>query len=484
MQRKKTVFLTGATGNLGLQALQQFLRRSSDFNVVVLAQPTSRDRRILAEFKHEPQLTVVWGDLTCYEDVLRCVTGADYVLHAAALVPPLADRDPELTARVNVGSIRNILQAIQAQPDPDGIKLVFIGSIAQTGDRNPPLHWGRAGDPIQISVYDQYAATKTIAEREVIESGLRYWVSLRLSGLLHGNRFNTGAWLDPIMFHVPMHGVFEWLTSRDAARLLVNVCEDGIPNEFWRRIYNAGGGCRLTNYELVLTTFNAFGLGPRHVHALFDPKWFALRNFHGHWFEDSDVLEDYLHFRSESVDDFQRYFRPPVPFPRALAALTPELLFTLGRKLVLGPYAHQNDGTQYWITHKLEERITAYFGSREQWEQIPGWGRFDPTRPSESALRLDHGYDESKPRSELDLDDMRSAAKFRGGRCLSPAMERGDLYSRLQWRCAFGHEFAASPALVLLAGHWCPQCLPPPWHDAEIAQRNPFFAQVWRGSQS
>ena len=52
--------------------------------------------------------------------------------------------------------------------------------------------------------------------------------------------------------------------------------------------------------------------------------------------------------------------------------------------------------------------------------------------------------------------------------------------SKLKWECAFGHQFEASPALILLGGHWCPDCLPTPWNYDEEAKRNPFFSQVWK----
>jgi hypothetical protein len=42
-----------------------------------------------------------------------------------------------------------------------------------------------------------------------------------------------------------------------------------------------------------------------------------------------------------------------------------------------------------------------------------------------------------------------------------------------------GHEFEARPYTVLKAGHWCPDCQPPPWDWGQEARRNPFFAQVW-----
>jgi hypothetical protein len=49
----------------------------------------------------------------------------------------------------------------------------------------------------------------------------------------------------------------------------------------------------------------------------------------------------------------------------------------------------------------------------------------------------------------------------------------------LDWKCAFGHEFQAKPNTILKAGHWCPQCIAPPWDFDQQAKVNSFFAQVW-----
>ena len=63
-------------------------------------------------------------------------------------------------------------------------------------------------------------------------------------------------------------------------------------------------------------------------------------------------------------------------------------------------------------------------------------------------------------------------------------MRTGDLFTPLRGRCAFGHEFPATGNLVLKGGHWCPQCMAPPWNYAEQARLNPFFAQVWYPNHS
>ena len=53
------------------------------------------------------------------------------------------------------------------------------------------------------------------------------------------------------------------------------------------------------------------------------------------------------------------------------------------------------------------------------------------------------------------------------------------MYQTLEWRCARGHEFEGKPYTILKAGHWCPDCVPPPWDFDQEARLNPYFAQVW-----
>lgn len=457
---------------MGKQGLKQLLERRERFNLVVLVLPSKKERQLMEPFENSEGLRIVWGDLTNFDDVLACVTGADYVLHVGGMVSPMADYHPELTLKVNVGAVQNILRAIRMQPDPDRIKLVYIGSVAQTGDRNAPLHWGRIGDPIHISDFDHYALSKTLAEREVIESGLKYWVSLRQTGILYGKIVSH---LDPILFHEPLNGVLEWVTDVDSGRLLANVCEPDVPDEFWCRIYNIGGGpaFRTVNADFLQMSFEALGI--HNFKKVVESNWFALRNFHGQWYEDSEVLESYLHFRKGNLNDFIEDLKKHVPLRLKLAKLVPPFLI---KHLVFKPVALKPLGILHWIRHWNVERIKAFFGTQELWKAIPSWKHFQPERPSETPIRLNHGYDEEKPWSALNLEDMRQAATFRGGKCLSSDMHTGDLTSKLHWECAFGHVFEASPRLVLMGGHWCPNCLPAPWKYEEEVKVNPFLAQV------
>lgn len=475
--RKKNIFLTGATGVMGGEGLKQLLKRRDKFDITLLIRPSKKNKEKMADFENEHGVKIIWGDFTNYDDVLKCVTLADYILHVGATVSPACDFDSlEKIIKINVGSTKNIINAIKAQSNPDNKKLVYIGTVAETGDRMPPLHWGRIGDPLKPSIYDNYAVSKIAAEREVIESGLKYWVSLRQTGILsHKLQRKELVETDGIRFHQPLNNPLEWVTAHDSGLLLANVCEDYIPEDFWGRVYNIGGGpgCRITNYDYLKKSFGLMGID---VQEVVDPSWYATRNFHGQWYLDSDILNNYLHFQTQSIDDYLKELINAMKSnsPKNAGPIPPSIIKQQQEKV-----GRLKSGTLYWLENNKEQRIKAFFGSREKWAQIPSWDEYKNDTYVSKPIILDHGYDESKPKSELDINDMKQAAKFRGGECLSSEMEKGNLKTKLKWRCAFGHEFEASPTLVLLTGHWCPECEPAPWNYGEIAKRNPFFAQVW-----
>ena len=476
--QKKTVFLTGASGNMGFAGFKELYKRKNMYNIVVLLRDSQKNKDKFAAYINDPSVKIVWGDLVNYDDILECVTGSDYILHVGGMVSPAADYFPKRTIYTNVTAMQNIVNAVKAQPNKDEIKVVYIGTVAETGDRNAPVHWGRTGDPIQISVYDHYAISKTQAEAILADSGLKYWVSLRQTGILYADILYN---MEPIMYHVPINGMLEWATVEDSGLLCAKVCNSTVPEEFWRRFYNISSGpeYRLTNYEFERYLMNAIGLkGEDIVKKIFDANWFTLQNFHGQWYTDAEDLENYLHFRyNVPVADYFKQIAKTAPFYYKLSGLAP---IPLVKKFMMKPIAYSPMyGTQSWVENNMKDRITAYYGSVEAYKAIGTWKDFEVVIPDKFEMSyLDHGYDETKPFDKLTIADMQKAAAFRGGECVSKKLGK-DMYTPIKWKCACGHEFEMSPNLALKGGHWCPECLPMPWKYDEIAKTNPFFAQVW-----
>lgn len=362
-------------------------------------------------------------------------------------------------------------RAARAMPDPSRVGIVGVGSVAETGDRQAPHHWGRIGDPLRVSQFGEYGQTKIVAEKLLIESGLPKWAWLRQTGIFHPGMLEIR---DPIMTHSPFAGVLEWASAEDSARLLAGIA-DSAPPEFWGGVYNIGGGegWRLTNWQLQ----NAIGaaMGVRDIRAWYDRNWFALKNFHGQWYTDSDRLEELVPFRKDTFEAAMARAIAAAPASVRGAGKVPSWIV---KNFVMKPLAYKPRGTMHAIRANDADEIAAHFGSRAQWESIGGWDGFVVPEPSRTPSYLDHGYDESKDSADWIGLDYIEAAQFRGGELLTVDVTRGDVATPLVWRCAFGHVFAASPRLVLTAGHWCPDCVRDSAQYARQAESNPFLAQL------
>lgn len=438
---QRRVLLTGATGSWGQSTLAQLAVRG--LPVTAFIQPSQKriGRKLSAKF---PQLRIFYGDLRDPKAVAAAMSDARMVLHLGAVVSPLADKAPQLAQAVNVGGMQAIVAAARARPPADAVEVVAIGSVAQTGDRNPPNHWGRIGDPQRASVYDNYALTKIAAERILIDAGLPRWVSLRQTGILHPGMMRS---LDPIMSHPPLEGVIEWVTEHDSARLLASIAAGEAPAELWGHAWNIGGGAsfRLTNWQFMSALLGAAGVAE--ARSWFERRWFATRNFHGHWFADSDALEKLVPFRSDSLAE---------SLVRCGRALRPARILPgwMVRSFVTGPAVRRLRGTMHMILHGDKEAVNAYYGSREAFSDIGGWEQWQPKPPGAEVKLLELGFAD---RATLRAADARDAAAFRGGEVCDPGhAKETDI---LQWRCGAGHSFAGSMRLILRSGHWCPTCV-------------------------
>ncbi len=499
---KETILLLGGSGSMGFEAFKElWSRRESTgerkYDVTLLLRPSEKNIRKFSPYLREcgmmeaecrgrvqgDGLRIVWGDATDYSDVLEAVKGADWVLSPMAFIAPAADHDPDTSRAVNTTAVQSIITAIYEVGGENHIKLVYIGSVAETGDRLGEIHVGRVGDPLKPSVFDFYATCKIAGERAVIESGLKYWVSLRQTYIAIPD---TMSLQDPIMFHQPLDTSIELNTSRDAGRGLVNCLDMPECSDFWRRVYNMGGGpsCRTTFYHYIRDMYALLGLGD--FRKLMERNWFALRNFHCQYYEDSWILNEYIRNWGDSLEDYYRQVLDALPMKLRVARALGRVpgirrLVLKSVRSVMEKMVDSKDGTRHWFMNNNIPRITAFYGSLNAYNAIGGWDSFDEGCLESGWNQLNHGYDESN--AQLDLSDLASAAEFRGGALLSTSWD-GDLYTMLHWKCAFEHEFDASPYLVLKTGHWCPECAPPPWNYDEVARRNPFFAQVWYPNHS
>jgi nucleoside-diphosphate-sugar epimerase len=122
----------------------------------------------------EPRVEIARGDLTDSSDVGNACDGVDAIAHLAAILPPVAEANPDLTRHVNIDGTRVVVEAVQAKAR--SARLVLSSSVSVYGDSTPQddeITVERAANPDDV-----YAASKAESERIVVESDLD-WVALR-----------------------------------------------------------------------------------------------------------------------------------------------------------------------------------------------------------------------------------------------------------------------------------------------------------------
>jgi nucleoside-diphosphate-sugar epimerase len=333
---KKKILLTGASGAVGIETLSELLKHSNEFEITVFDLDNKQSKNKLLPFANDVRL--VFGDITQIKDVEKVSSKQDFVIHLAAVIPPLADEKPALAEAVNVGGTKKLLAALKK--DSPHAFFLYSSSISIYGDRveNPLI---KVGDALKPSVGDEYAITKITAEKAVKASGMR-WSIFRFTGIMQPSPGN----MDPLMFHMPLDTSFEIATTRDTGYALVRAIEHEVLLE--NRIFNLSGGekCRIIYRDFLSRSFEISGLGKNP----FPDEAFATANFHCGFYDDNNKLENILHFQRDSIEDYFSLFKKNTnPAAKFIATLFRPLII---KKLVKlsDPLKAKRDNNKVLIT--------------------------------------------------------------------------------------------------------------------------------------
>lgn len=242
------VLLTGASGNIGSNALRSMIEQGHRVRALV---PDLQKDNVPPEYQIHPDVEVFPGDIRDADRMEDAVSEQDVIVHLAYIIPPLCDEKPELARAVNLDGTRNLLDAALKQDTPP--RFLFASTFDLFGDTSQQEPPRRPTDPVVAT--DMYTEHKLQGETWVKESGLT-WCILRFSDVpIVGDRGPH-----PIMFEIPLSQRFEVIHSADAGLAIANVipCE-----EAWNRVLLIGGGeaCQLTYGEYLFSIMECMGLG-------------------------------------------------------------------------------------------------------------------------------------------------------------------------------------------------------------------------------
>ncbi len=300
---KKRILITGSTGSAGKATLKKLYQLTGKYEIKALATNKKKNRKFANSFSDKIQF--VFGDLRNDETIEVIAKNVDFVIHLAAIIPPLADENPELAYQVNTIGSKKLIDALEKH-SPNAFFL-YTSSISVYGDRvkNPYI---KVGDEIKPSDRDEYALSK-IETEEYLQKSTLNWSIFRLTAMMGDHKMSK------LMFHMPLNSGMEIITPPRVATALVNSIEK--EKELSKRIFNFAGGekMRLTYQELLEGSFKAFGMGEVNFH----PYAFATQNFHCGYYEDSKDLDDILHFQTEDLTHYFKELTQEInPLQRAL----------------------------------------------------------------------------------------------------------------------------------------------------------------------
>ncbi len=287
---KLKILLTGAFGNVGQNTLKQLL--TCEHEVTCFDLQNSPNEKSCTELLKKWQFKTIWGDILDKNDLNIAVKGIDCIIHLAAIIPPLSEKNPELTYEVNVEGTRNLINAAKTLPNKPRIIMASSVSIyGVTMHLKPPV---RVDSPLNPS--DHYSHTKVECEKILRESGLP-WMILRLGAV---SVEKIPRKFDSILYEMPLDQRIEFVSSKDCGIAFANaVMLDEI-----NKIFLIGGGdeCQLLQREFLSGLFDAFGLIMLPDKAFKNPRkkedWFYID-----WMNTIESQEA-LKFQTET---FQQY---------------------------------------------------------------------------------------------------------------------------------------------------------------------------------
>jgi nucleoside-diphosphate-sugar epimerase len=286
------VLLTGPFGKIGYRVIEALLAKG--YQPVCFDLDNKANRITAAGFGN--RITVIRGDITDKQSVVDAIKGVDAVIHNAAIIPPMSDRNPALAEKVNVGGTQNIIEAIQQSAKKP--LLVFPSSISVHGNNSPDASTPKKiTDPFHAE--DCYAGHKIQCEDLIDKSGLNF-VIVRIGACMEGrNSMDTENSDDMIqmMFRISAMARIEYVHPKDVATAMVNAINN--PAAIGKKFFLGGGKSCQAHWGNFNSMFLvAMGCKP------FPSQVFGTQGYYTDWMDTEDS-QRVLQFQHHTLADYR-----------------------------------------------------------------------------------------------------------------------------------------------------------------------------------
>lgn len=258
----KKILVTGGAGFIGSNFVSYWLKKHPEDSILILDLLTyAANKEILKEFKKNPRIQFVHGDICDSKLVNSLIKRLDFVFHFAAETH--VDRsilNSQAFLKTNVLGTQVLLEAARINKVK---RFVFISTDEVYGT----IPRGLFTENSPLKPNSPYAASKAAADL-LCRS---YWATYRFPVIITRCCNNFGPYQFPEKViplfvtnlqegrKIPLYGkginVREWIDVRDHCRALDLIAQKGKPGE----IYNIGTGADISNIKLAKLILDYIG---------------------------------------------------------------------------------------------------------------------------------------------------------------------------------------------------------------------------------
>lgn len=282
----KKVLVLGAAGSVGINTVKYLLTEGKyEITILDLKNKTSFNR--LKRFRK--RVNILYGDVTDRVLMEALVKDHDYIIYLATALPPLANMKEGLSMAIDYGGCENIVRAINYY-NPK-CHLFFASTTSMYKDIKEPS----VKSKIKLDEFDYFEISKLECEK-LIKAKLKnytiYRVPLVLSNPLEEHFIYTGS----------KQEIMDVITKEDCAYAFVK----GI--KYSDKINKQTFNIRTTSVEyksLLDKLLLINGISTNYILS----SIFLEKNYHSPVCSDSDTLEELIHYRNDSLNEYYARLR-------------------------------------------------------------------------------------------------------------------------------------------------------------------------------
>ena len=219
MLKNKTILLTGGTGSFGHSFVPLTLAKYSPKQIIIYSRDEMKQWEMAQKFESDSRVKFVIGDVRDQQRLVRCMSGVDMVVHAAATkIVPTAEYNPGECIKTNINGAMNVIEA----------------SLTTCVDRVVALSTDKASNPINL-----YGATKLASDKLFVASNVSEVNTTRFAVVRYGNVMGSRGSVIPFFFSCKDRGALP-ITHYDMTRFMISL-EAGV-KLVWHAFEDMHGG--------------------------------------------------------------------------------------------------------------------------------------------------------------------------------------------------------------------------------------------------